>query len=65
MRENHEIRVIPLEERPHGGPADSSLARRFAGPLGRTDTLVIETTNFNGTGGFRGSGRLDCTSPNG
>ena len=53
--ENHEMRFIPLDERPHVHPR----IRLWRGDsLGHWegDTLVIETTNFNGTGGFHGSG---------
>ena len=53
--ENHEIRVIPLEERPHVDPR-IRLWRGDSRGRWEGDTLVIETTNFNGTGGFRGSG---------
>ena len=51
--ENHEIRVIHLDERP---PVHPRIRLRRGDSRGRWegDTLVIETTNFNGTGGFRG-----------
>jgi len=53
----HEIRVIPLETRPHVSPR----IRSYMGDArGRWDgdTLVVETTNFNGTIGVTGNGRL-------
>ena len=53
--ENHEIRVIPFQERPHVHPR-IRLWRGDSRGRWEGDTLVVETTNFNGTGGFRGSG---------
>ena len=53
--ENHEIRVIHLDERPPVHPR-IRLWRGDSRGRWEGDTLVIETTNFNGTGGFRGSG---------
>ena len=53
--ENHEIRVIPFEDRPHADPR-IRLWRGDSRGRWEGDTLVVETTNFNGTGGFRGSG---------
>ena len=53
--ENHEIRVIPLDGRPHV----SERIRLWRGDSrGRWDgdTLVVETSRFNGYGGFNGSG---------
>ena len=52
--ENHEIRVIHLDERPRVHPR-IRLWRGDSRGRWEGDTLVIETTNFNGTGGFRGS----------
>ena len=53
--ENHEIRIVHLDERPH---VDQRIRLWRGDSRGRWegDTLVIETTNFNGTGGFRNSG---------
>ena len=44
----HETRVIPLDGRPHVGEDDSHCT--WATPRGHWDgnTLVVETTNFNG-----------------
>ncbi|MCY4600452.1 MAG: hypothetical protein OXF27_11100 [Acidobacteria bacterium] len=53
--ENHEIRVIPLEDRPHVDPR-ILLWRGDSRGRWEGDTLVVETTNFHGKGGFRGSG---------
>ncbi|HZI80664.1 MAG TPA: hypothetical protein VFD69_14180 [Vicinamibacterales bacterium] len=53
----HDTRVIPLD----GRPAPSSAIRGYMGEArGRWDgdTLVVETTNFNGTIGVTGNGRL-------
>jgi catechol 2,3-dioxygenase-like lactoylglutathione lyase family enzyme len=50
----HETRVIPTTPRPHVG---SGLTSWLGDPQGRweDDTLVIETTNFNGRASFQGS----------
>ena len=50
----HETRVIPTTERPTDGPLLSSW---LGSPQGRWegDTLVVETTNFNGRASYRGS----------
>ena len=50
----HETRVIPTESRP---AADSNLTGWLGMPQGHWegDTLVIETTNFNGRAPYRGS----------
>ena len=59
--ENHEMRFIHLDERP---PIDPRIRLWHGESRGRWegDTLVIETTNFNGEGGFRGTGsRLRLT----
>ncbi len=50
----HEARVIPTEPRPHIG---SKVTSWLGDPRGRWegDTLVVESTNFNGRAGFQGS----------
>ena len=50
----HETRVIPTTPRPEAGPG---LQLWLGVPQGRweDDTLVIETTNFNGRSSYRGS----------
>jgi hypothetical protein len=59
----HEARIIPLDRRPHV----SSVIRTYMGDSrGRWegDTLVVETTNFNGrTGSFARNGDGNPTSP--
>ena len=53
--ENHETRIVPLDDRPHVDPR-IRLWRGDSRGRWEGDTLVIETTNFNGMGGFRNSG---------
>jgi hypothetical protein len=56
----HEARVIPLDGRPHVGPA----IRTYMGDArGRWDgdTLVVETTNFNQAGAYRGANAATLT----
>ena len=51
---SHEVRIIPLDGRPHVPPG----VRQWTGdPRGRWegDTLVVETTNLNGQNPVRGS----------
>ena len=50
----HETRVVPTEPRPAPGPGVTSW---LGVPRGRWegDTLVVETTNFNGRAPYRGS----------
>ena len=53
--ENHEIRVIHLDDHPRIDPR-ITLWRGDSRGHWEGDTLVVETVNFNGKGGFRGSG---------
>ena len=53
--ENHEIRIIPLDGRPHVSRG-IRLWRGDSRGYWDGDTLVVETENFNGIGGFMGSG---------
>ena len=56
-----ETRIIPLDGR---DPVSSSVRMHMGIPRGRWEgeTLVVETTNFNGTIGVTGNGRLMPTS---
>jgi hypothetical protein len=51
----HDARVIPLDGRPH---APAAVKLWLGDSRGRWDgnTLVVDTTNFNGKVGFRGTG---------
>jgi len=53
----HEVRVIPLDARPH---ASSSIRSYMGDARGHWDgdTLVVETTNLNGRTGAQGNGNL-------
>jgi hypothetical protein len=53
----HETRIVPLVGRPH---LPSSLSSYMGDPRGHWEgnTLVIETTNFNGRTGAQGNGNL-------
>ena len=53
--ENHDFRIISLDERPHVNRG-IRLWRGDSRGQWDGDTLVIETTNFSGKGGFSGSG---------
>ncbi len=58
----HETRVIPLDGRPHLGPG----IRQYLGDSRghwEGETLVIETTNFNGKVGLTRNGNTAPTSP--
>ena len=50
----HDARIIPLDDRPH---IDGGIRQWLGDARGRWegDTLVIETTNFNGKNNFNGS----------
>ena len=50
----HDARIIPLDDRPH---IDGGIRQWLGDARGRweDDTLVIETTNFNGKNNFNGS----------
>jgi hypothetical protein len=57
----HETRIIPLDGRSHVSPA----IRSYMGdPRGHWDgnTLVVQTTNFNGRTGAQANGNLSMTS---
>jgi hypothetical protein len=58
----HETRSIPLDGRPHVG---SAIHQYLGDSRGRWegDTLVIETTNFNGKVGITMNGNANLTSP--
>ena len=58
----HETRIIPLDGRPHVSP---NIRSWMGDPRGRWegDTLVIETTNFNGKVGLTRNGNTLLTSP--
>jgi hypothetical protein len=51
----HDVRIIPLDGRPHLG---SSIRQWFGDSRGRWDgdTLVVETTNFSDKTNYRGAG---------
>ena len=55
VEENHATRVVPLDGRSH---IDPRLRLWRGNSVGRWEgeTLVIETTNFSGKGGYRGAG---------
>jgi hypothetical protein len=60
----HEARIIPLDGRPHVSPA-IAIQSYMGDPRGRWegDTLVVETTNFNGrTGSYARNGDGNPTS---
>ena len=50
----HDIRIIPLDERPHVGPAIRQWLGDSRGHW-EGDTLVVDTTNFTDKTNFRGS----------
>ena len=58
----HETRVIPLDGRPHA--ARRRFARYMGDPRGHWEgnTLVVDTTNFNGRTGAQANGNLLMTS---
>jgi hypothetical protein len=58
----HETRVIPLDGRPHVG---QNIRSYMGDARGRWegDTLVVDTTNFNGRTGVTGNGRNTPFSP--
>ena len=57
----HDFRVIPLDGRPALSPAIRQYMGEARGHW-EGDTLVVQTTNFNGTIGVTGNGRLQPTS---
>ena len=50
----HDARIIHLDGRPHLPPEHQAVDGRFGRSLGRRNTLVVDTTNFNDGGGFYG-----------
>ena len=50
----HEARVVPLDGRPHAAPTITSYMGDARG-WWEGNTLVVETTNFNGKNAFQGS----------
>lgn len=50
----HDVRIIPLDGRPHAPAAIRTWMGDSRGHW-EGDTLVVDTTNFNGKAGFRGS----------
>jgi hypothetical protein len=58
----HETRIVPLDGRPH---VSQNIRSWMGDPRGRWDgdTLVIETTNFNGKVGLTRNGNTLLTSP--
>jgi hypothetical protein len=57
----HEVRVIPLDGRPHLSPAIRSYMGDSRGRW-EGDTLVVETTNLNGRTGAQANGNLQIMS---
>jgi hypothetical protein len=58
----HETRIVPLDGRPH---VSQNIRSWMGDPRGHWegDTLVIETTNFNGKVGLTRNGNTLLTSP--
>ena len=52
----HDVRIIPLDARPHLGPAIRQWMGDSRGHW-EGNTLVVDTADFNGKGAFRGSGQ--------
>lgn len=58
----HDVRLIPLDGRPHSDPKVQQWMGDSRGHW-EGDTLVVETTNFNGKRGFLGGGRTSEGGP--
>jgi hypothetical protein len=58
----HDVRIIPIDGKPHSDPKIRQWMGDSRGHW-EGDTLVVETTNFNGKRAFLGGGRTSEGSP--